>query len=57
MDKFPKDIDMFFDVFSGGGNVGANIEAKKIICVDINDRLISLFNYLQKRNIIIWLII
>lgn len=50
MDKFPKDIDMFFDVFSGGGNVGANIEAKKIICVDINDRLISLFNYLQKEE-------
>ena len=38
MDKFPKDIDMFFDIFSGGGNVGVNIEANKIICVDINDR-------------------
>lgn len=50
MDKFPKDIDMFFDVFSGGANVGANINAKKIICVDINDRLISLFNYLQKEE-------
>ncbi|WP_196029982.1 Dam family site-specific DNA-(adenine-N6)-methyltransferase [Longicatena caecimuris] len=50
MDRFPKDIDMFFDVFSGGGNVGANINAKKIICVDINDRLISLFNYLQKEE-------
>lgn len=50
MDKFPKNIDMFFDVFSGGGNVGVNIEAKKIICVDINDRLISLCNYLQKEE-------
>ena len=50
LDKFPKDIDMFFDVFSGGGNVGANIEAKKIICVDINNRLISLLKYLQKEE-------
>lgn len=50
MDKFPKDIDMFFDIFSGGGNVGVNIEANKIICVDINDRLISLFKYLQNEE-------
>ena len=50
IDKFPKDIDMFFDIFSGGGNVGVNIEANKIICVDINDRLISLFEYLQNEE-------
>ena len=50
IDKFPKDIDMFFDIFSGGGNVGVNIEANKIICVDINDRLISLFKYLQNEE-------
>lgn len=50
IDKFPKNIDMFFDIFSGGGNVGANIEAKKIICVDNNARLISLFNYLQNEE-------
>lgn len=47
MDKFPKDIDTFFDIFSGGGNVGINIDAKKVICVDKNDKLISLFKYLQ----------
>ena len=50
IDKFPKDIDVFFDVFSGGGNVGVNVEAKKVICVDVNDRLISLFNYLQNEE-------
>lgn len=47
MDKFPKDIDTFFDIFSGGGNVGINIDAKRVICVDKNDKLISLFKYLQ----------
>lgn len=50
VDKFPKNIDMFYDVFSGGGSVGVNIEAKKIICVDIDERLISLLNYLQKEE-------
>lgn len=50
VDKFPSDIDMFFDVFSGGGNVGANMNSKKIICVDSNDRLISLFNYLKNEE-------
>lgn len=50
IEKFPKDIDMFFDVFSGGGNVGVNMNSKKIICVDNNDRLISLFNYLQNEE-------
>lgn len=50
VDKFPKNIDVFFDVFSGGGNVGVNMEANKIICVDINDRLISLFKYLQNEE-------
>lgn len=47
MDKFPKEIDTFFDIFSGGGNVGINIDAKRVICVDKNDKLISLFKYLQ----------
>ncbi len=50
IEKFPKDIDMFFDVFSGGGNVGVNMNSKEIICVDNNDRLISLFNYLQNEE-------
>lgn len=50
VDKFPSDIDVFFDIFSGGGNVGANMNSKKIICVDSNDRLISLFNYLKNEE-------
>lgn len=32
--KFPKDFEVFYDVFSGGANVGVNIEAKEIYCVD-----------------------
>ncbi|MEI7475747.1 MAG: Dam family site-specific DNA-(adenine-N6)-methyltransferase [bacterium] len=41
---FPKQIDTFVDLFCGGGNVGINIKANKIIFNDINSNLIYLFN-------------
>lgn len=50
VNKFPKDIDVFFDVFSGGANVGVNMNSKKIHCVDSNTQLISLCKYLQKQE-------
>lgn len=31
---FPKDLDLFVDLFSGGANVGVNVNAKRIVCVD-----------------------
>ena len=31
----PDDIGTFVDLFCGGGNVGVNIRAEKIICNDI----------------------
>ncbi|RIY36841.1 hypothetical protein CKF59_02180 [Psittacicella gerlachiana] len=30
-EKFPQELEVFYDVFSGGANVGINIEAKKFI--------------------------
>lgn len=50
LEKFPEDIDTFYDVFCGGVNVGINIEAKNIICIDNNDKLISLLKYLKKED-------
>ena len=46
---FPKKINIFYDVFTGGANVGINIEANNIICIDKEEILIELFN-LIKRN-------
>lgn len=41
---FPESIDTFVDLFCGGGNVGININANKIICNDIEKEVISLLN-------------
>jgi len=42
---FPKDIIFFVDLFSGGGDIGININAKKII---FNDNLIYLTNLFKE---------
>ena len=34
---FPRNIDGFHDVFSGGGNVGVNIKNKKLFLNDLNN--------------------
>lgn len=46
----PKNIDSFYDVFSGGGNVGINVNAKRIHAIDTNKYVISLIQYLQKSD-------
>ena len=40
----PGDIDTFVDLFTGGCNVGINIEAKNIICNDVEQVVVDLFN-------------
>lgn len=40
---FPKNIDCFVDLFCGGGNVGVNINTKKLILNDLNTILIDMF--------------
>ena len=41
---FPKDIGTFIDLFSGGANIGINVDADKVICNDINTKVIEMFN-------------
>lgn len=45
---FPKNIDTFYDVFTGGVNVGINVKAKNIICIDKEELLIELYKLIQK---------
>lgn len=42
---FPKDIDTFIDLFSGGFNVAVNVEAKKTICNDLNNRIVEMVRF------------
>ena len=41
---FPKNIDIFVDLFCGGANVGVNVKSNRIILNDINDNLTYLFS-------------
>lgn len=47
---FPENIDTFYDVFCGGANVGINASAKKIVCVDNNEKVIELLKLVQNSN-------
>ena len=42
LEAFPKEIDTFVDLFSGGCTVGVNVPAKKVIFNDSDSRLVSL---------------
>lgn len=44
---FPNNISTFIDLFSGGANVGINVDAKRIVFNDINTRINEIFRYLQ----------
>lgn len=44
---FPKNIDTFVDIFSGGANVGINVKAKEYIFNDMNNRINEMFRYFQ----------
>ena len=44
---FPKNINTFVDIFSGGANVGINVKAKKYIFNDMNTRINEMFRYFQ----------
>lgn len=45
---FPKDINIMIDLFSGGNNVGVNVNAKKLISIDNQNEIISLLNSFKK---------
>lgn len=46
-----KPSDNFLDLFCGGASVGVNIEAKNIICNDVNKEIIGLLNYIKESDI------
>lgn len=45
---FPQKIDVFYDVFCGGANVAANVEARRIVAIDHTARLIELLQFIKK---------
>lgn len=49
--SFPKYIGTFVDLFSGGCNVAINVNANRVICNDINEKVIELFETFQKTDI------
>lgn len=48
---FPEHINTFVDLFAGGLDVSINVEAKHVICNDINNYVIGLFEYFQHNTI------
>lgn len=47
---FPRDIDTFVDLFTGGCNVGVNVEASRIICNDTIPQLIEFLIACKSRS-------
>lgn len=47
---FPNDTKTFYDVFSGGANVGINATAKNIICLEKNRYVVNLLKLIQNEN-------
>lgn len=49
--NFPNYIGTFIDLFSGGCNVAINVNANKIICNDINKKIIELFELFKNTEL------
>lgn len=47
---FPEKIECMVDLFCGGATVGLNTNAKKVIFVDNNEKVINLLVFLSKQN-------
>jgi adenine-specific DNA-methyltransferase len=47
---FPGNIRSFYDIFSGGANVGINANAKNIICIEKNKYVVNLLSLIQRNN-------
>ena len=45
---FPSNLDLFVDLFSGGSNVGVNVNAKRIVCVDKQEEIIRVMELFKK---------
>lgn len=49
MEYFPNKVNTFVDLFSGGFNVGINVNSNRTICNDINDFIIGLYKELYDK--------
>jgi adenine-specific DNA-methyltransferase len=47
---FPNNIKTFYDVFSGGANVGINADAKNVICIEKSGYVVNLLKLIQRDN-------
>ncbi|VEE81586.1 Dam family site-specific DNA-(adenine-N6)-methyltransferase [Enterococcus hirae] len=47
---FPSEINTFVDLFSGGANVGINVNANKYIFNDMNDRINEMFRFFATQD-------
>ncbi len=47
---FPNGIKTFYDVFAGSANVGINVTAENIICIEKNRYVINLLKLIQRNN-------
>ncbi len=55
---FPKDIEVFVDLFCGGCNVGINVDCSRVIYNDLNKNLLGLYNTfkaLDKETVFAWI--
>jgi adenine-specific DNA-methyltransferase len=50
MPLFPRQIATFVDLFAGGCNVGINVNAERVICNDLNTKIIDMFNAFQNTD-------
>lgn len=48
LDKFPKDIDTFYDIFAGSASVSLNVKAKNYVINDVNVHVYNLYNMFKK---------
>ncbi|TKV30459.1 DNA adenine methylase, partial [Citrobacter sp. TBCS-11] len=49
-EHFPKNINNYYDVFSGGGSASINVIADKIIMNDIDEKVVELHRFLQEQS-------
>lgn len=50
MPLFPRDIDVFVDLFCGGCNVGVNADSRRVIYNDLNRELLRLYDTFRRRD-------
>lgn len=55
---FPKNINVFLDLFCGGCNVGINVDCNQVIYNDLNENLLRIYNTfkdLDKETVLKWI--